>query len=311
MEDFVRNVCVEFLGETIKFIDFCKKEKIDFIVSNASVGKNVTAPLTAGKSVKDTKNICFQHACIVLDLKTRYICDELDAFDYYFTADNLSEHYFRHYSKSNYINGCVIRQYPHYFKNIISRKPRIKKRRKREKVFYVTKKLAQGRMRFKSDGGIIFPLAYYYEFQKHVIEIFGKRNEFDFIYKNAPAQKWADASIIPHIKERNFKNISIETKHFVECLRFADRVILDYPSTGFFEAARAGIPVMSLYSELSEIWSPYKKYFGKSLQEFSTIGDAINKIDMFLNDEPGDYICDLPLSNEEILEDLLEIKRSG
>lgn len=309
IEDFVSGTCYNFLCETRNILELVRKEKIDFVISNTSVGENVAAPLAAGKALSGVKNLCFQHGSTVLDLKERFVFEELDAFDYYFASDSLSEKYFGEYSHAGGIEECRVKQSPHYLKDIISRQKKRKiEKKKREKVVYVTKKLAHGRMRFKSDGIMIFPPAYYYEYLKKLVDFFGKRRDFDFIYKHTPAQKWAEDSIIKYIKEKNYPNVFVEDKHFTHYLKTADRVILDYPSTGFFEAAQFGVPVMSLYSRLSEVWGPFKEHFGKSLKEFSTLDEAIARINEFLDDDPAEYVKEVPFSSGDISRLLKEIK---
>ncbi len=154
----------------------------------------------------------------------------------------------------------------------------------------------------------IYPIAWYFEFQKKLVELFDQRQDFHFLFKHSLAQKWAEESIIPYIHDRAFGNIEIVDKPSYHYLDRADRVILDYPSTGFFEAAAAGIPVMAFYWDHFVEWKPSVDYFGRCLQPFSTPNEALQKIAMFLDDDPKKYITDLPYSEIDIPETLLTLK---
>ena len=85
--------------------------------------------------------------------------------------------------------------------------------------------------------------------------------------------------------------------------------LLDYPSTAFYEAAVAKLPVMSLYNtNFMKIREGAKKIFGKSLQPFSTISEGIEKVGQFLRSNPDDFVVSLPLANSSVLKILKELK---
>lgn len=304
---FLNILCVQFLIEVKNLQEFYGKEKIDFVISRASVGENCASAIAASNGALNTKNVCFQHSAAVLDLKDWPI-DELQPFDYYFSTDDLSEAYFKFCATYPYIDKCEVLQSPHYLKDMIGaayRKEQPLWPVKKETVMYITKKLTSGMLRFNT---FIYPITWYFEFQKKLIELFGQRQDFHFLFKHSLAQKWAEESIIPYIHDRAFENIEIVDKPSYHYLDRADRVILDYPSTGFFEAAAAGIPVMAFYWDHFFEWKPSVDYFGRCLQPFSTPEEALQKITMFLDDDPKKYITDLPYSEIDIPETLRTLK---
>lgn len=305
MEGFIKNDCSRFLAEVIDLIGFYKKENMDLVVTNSSVGRNEITAVAAGEATEHVKNLCFQHSSTTVDHKLRYIVDEMGGFDYYFTTDDLSEKYFQQYSSADLSNGCKVDQYPYYFSDIIKRNDRKKTQGRKEKIVYVSTKLARNRVRFRSDNLICYPSPYYYEFLKKIIDFFGSKDDFDFVYKHVSSQKWAEASIIPYIEDKSFQNVSVGTMDFIKCLDEADRIIVDYPSTSLFEAADAGVPVLALCPDIIEIWEPCLDNFKKSFHFFSEADEAVDIISDFLDSDPKDYICKVPYNAERNMNSIL------
>lgn len=306
LEHFFAETALKFIIDAKNIKDFYIKEEIDMVIGRASVGENCAPALAAAVSAGNVKRVCFQHSCSVLDLKD-WSLDDLRFFDYYFSMDDLSQGYFEHCSKYDHIHGCEVLQSPHYLKDIIgSRKKKTQDLRvKREKVVYITKKLTGGMLRYNT---FVYPITWYFNFQKRIVDLFGKRTDFDFVFKHSPAQKWAERSIHKYLEEGSYPNIVIEDRPFLDYLDEADRIIMDYPSTGFFEAAAAGVPVMSFYWDKFREWGPSVDYFGKCLARFSSEEEAIKSINSFLDDDPREYIKELPYTDNGIAGQLYRIK---
>jgi hypothetical protein len=110
-------------------------------------------------------------------------------------------------------------------------------------------------------------------------------------------------------------NISIEREDFVKCMHKAGRILLDYPSSAFYEGAAAGIPVMSLLPDLVpgivREWQPAVNNFSRSIQRFSDIPEALGKIDLFLKGDPADYRPGVGVSRGNFLKDLTNVIKVG
>ena len=102
--------------------------------------------------------------------------------------------------------------------------------------------------------------------------------------------------------EKGYGNIRIERKPLVECMGKAERIIFDYPSTGFYEAAVSGIAAMSLCHETFGIDDQIMKFFGKNIQNFSSIPEAIQKMENFINADPEDFLINMPLSDIDLVD---------
>ena len=82
---------------------------------------------------------------------------------------------------------------------------------------------------------------------------------------------------------------------------YADKVIVDYPSGALFEAAKAGKSVLCVCADYFNIIKKAEAVFGKSLQPFSRIEDAISIIKEFLYANPDDYIVEIPSSDKDFI----------
>jgi len=154
---------------------------------------------------------------------------------------------------------------------------------------------------------MVYPLTWYFEFQKQIINYFGQETKYDFMYKHAQGTEWAEHSILDYIKDSGFENITILRENFLKTLKYADRVIVDYPSGAFFEAAISGKPVLCICADYFKILKQAKAVFGKSLQQFASTDDAISIIKEFLCCEPQDYTVNIPLSKNDFLDAFEEL----
>ncbi|MCK4852470.1 MAG: hypothetical protein KAS86_05070, partial [Candidatus Omnitrophica bacterium] len=206
--------------------------------------------------------------------------------------NEISQKYFERSLADRYRTDCT--PVPSFHLAGESRKKRAGGKKKRsERVVFVEKKFSD---RVRCFNNMIFPLTWYFEFQKMVVDLFAEKKDFEFIYKHARGQIWAERSILKYIRSGGCAHIHVFDGHFTETLKFADRVIMDHPSTALFETAAAGIPVLSLYADYYNVLGPAKKVFGRSLREFSSEEEALSIIEEFLGSDPGEYTVDLPLT---------------
>ncbi|MFH1664869.1 MAG: hypothetical protein ABIA77_01855 [Candidatus Omnitrophota bacterium] len=300
LKDFVEKICVQDIREIIKISDFLKKENIDFVIARSSSERgSVSSLLAAGKN--KVKRVCFQHGCSPLDWRAWHIT-EIDLMDIYFAADTEAEKYFRQCAEREYVSKCDVFQSPHYLENIRKVKPGGKRR----SVMYVPYRLFFG---FRSLGNFHPPITWYYRLQKSIVDLFGERKDCDFIFKMAHGQDWAEDSIVRYIRGKKYPNVFIERADFYRCLNKADMVISDYPSSPLYEAASAGLPVLSLCPDIYKEWPGAAISFGKSFQKFSTITEAVSRIRAFMNEDPETYKARVSLKRSDPLECLIKSGR--
>ncbi len=302
-KDFIENICSENLIETPILKDFYKREKIDFVVTRSSSEQVPISSLLAAANSR--KRVCFQHACGAFDNRREHI-SELVLFDYYFAMHDDAQEHMNLNLKNDYVGSCKVYQAPYHIQAVGRKWGKV--RRDKNLVMYIPTKLFFG---FRSYNGYLYPLTWYFKLQKSLIDFFSTKKNLRFIFKYAPGQEWSANSVLLYIKDKNCSNISIESKPVSECLGKAGRVILDFPSTSLYEAAAAKIPVMSLYHELLEIRDPALKLFGKSLQKFSGVSNAIEIVDDFLDTDPEEFKVNIPVSNDSTLDILEKIKEEN
>lgn len=300
-EDLILNVMFENLMDLPVLKEFYHREDIDFIVSRSSSEKESISSLIA--AAKGKKRVCMQHACGAYENKHDQITD-LAFFDHYFAMHGDAEEQAKSIcGSSSYVGNCNVYQAPYQMLNVFNENRRSK--RDASLVLYIPSKLFLG---FRCFNGSRYPVTWYYKFQKELIDLFGSRKDLNFIFKQAAGQVWAENSILPYIKGKTPENIYVETRPLSECLDKAGRALTDYPSTSFYEAGAAGIPVMSLYPDTLKIMPQSEKLFGRSLREFKDIRGAISAVDEFLSADPSAYMVDIPMRETDVVEVLREIK---
>jgi hypothetical protein len=113
------------------------------------------------------------------------------------------------------------------------------------------------------------------------------------------------------IKDNRFSNIEVATNPFPQHLRSADRVICDFPSTGFYESVIAGVPTMSLYHKALIVRKSAVDYFGNLLKPFSDSREAIKHIEEFLNSKAELYRATVDVEDSHILDILEEVGKNA
>jgi len=296
--NFLENICAKNISEFILLKKFYYDKKIDLIIVRSSAEKDSIGPLLAARCFG--KRLCFQHG--IMHDKMMVALTELDLVDQYFAMDGISEEYFKDCLRLGYASGCKISQSSHYLRAVAER---CERKRFPGPIVYAPTRIFAGLNVFNVN---YYTLTRYYEFQKAVIDLLGSIKDKHFIYKCTKDQEWLSNSVLQHLKDRGYKNIVVEKKPLLECLHKTERLILDYPSTGFYEAAACGISVMSLWYDTFKIDGKIKSYFGRSLKDFSTIPEAIQHIRDFIDAPAENFVMDLPLNDASITDILKEIR---
>jgi len=295
---FISKDCFYILRDAENMFNFYKQNEIDYVFARGNTDRNSLGPLVAAKYMKGSESVCVQHACLAVDTEVFGVF-ETETYNYTLTRDSISQDYFECSLKDRYRTDCKFVQSSHYLKSIEKEYSRKKKREKREKIVYVEKRFL-GRVRCFNKIG--YSLNWYFEFQREIINYFVQETGFDFIYKHTQGQEWAEHSILRHVKDSGSGNIEVYSGHFLKTIKFADRVIMDYPSGALFEAAASGKPVLCIYADYFSVLKQAEDIFGKSLQKFSSIDEAILIIKEFLYSDPEGYIVDLNLSQSDFLQ---------
>ena len=304
LEHFVSKLCPQIVGYFKVFTEFYEKEQIDILITPHVSPLIEYAALAAANYHEHVMTACLRHGDVVYDSKALNIV-ELRNFNIHISSNTEAKEYYECLGKA--INSpAKLYSSPHRLLDL----KRIKCLREKGKgirknrIIYLPTFLRGNYGRFDC---VHYPDTWYYEFQKSLIEYFSTRREYNFVWKGWPISDRSYNPIPNFIMDNNFSNIEIATNPFVQHLLSADRVICDYPSTGFYESVVAGIPTMSLYHKAFKVRKSAVDYLGNLLKLYCDIREAINHIDEFLNSDPELYRTTIDMEDNSILDILEEI----
>ena len=316
LQYFISSICPEILGYFYDYINFYNKNDIDFVITPHETSPDEIAAIAAARYSKKTKSICFLHGSGVYALDMWDIT-EIDHHDIYFALYEEIKEYF--IKRKNMYAGQRTEIFQGFGLYLFSNHLKIKEKREkgivaksnkknRPKIIYLPTIFMWDHQRIDDAG---YSDAWYYMFQKALIEHFSTMSEFEFVWKGLPASDSIYNPIPNFIKDNQFENIEIATDYFGSHLISADRVIADFPSTGFYEAVVAGVPAMTLYHRDFKVRKSAIEFFGLLVQPFSDIPEALEKIDRFLESDPKLYCTSIPLTNNalKVLEALNQAKQ--
>ena len=300
-EKFISMDCSSILHDAKRMYDFYKQEDINYVFARGNTTREALGPLIAAKYMKGAKSICVQHSSFAIDIVLLGVF-ETETYNYIFTRDDISQGFYEQSYRNRYNSGCEIIQSSHYLRSV---RKRYSRNSRGGKVIYVQRTLPD---RVRYFNGLVYPLAWYYEFQRELIDFFAEESSFSFIYKHAQSQKWAEDSILRYIEDKGYENIDVSKKHFLKTLASADRVITDHPSCSLIEAAVSGKPVLCVCTDRFKVLAQAKIVFGKSLRQFSSIEEVKSIIKEFLYSDPQKYIVNIPMSEKDFIDVFKDIK---
>ncbi|MFH1868823.1 MAG: hypothetical protein ABH843_07620 [Candidatus Omnitrophota bacterium] len=300
---FVSETCPEILSRSVSFRKFFEDFNIDYVVGLTSTDINSMSALIAAKQLPRMGSIGIQHGIEAYDERIWHMTD-IDAFDYYLAADEFSEKRYKECVKLDYVSPCIIYRSSHYLSSIKNGNGKKNAKRSTKRVLYIPTKRSTY---IKFFNNITYPVLWYFEYQKQIIDLFAKFSRHDFIFKRAATKrKWAYEAIVPYILNKNYKNVFIETRPVSYYQGRIDAIILDRPTTALFESAMMGIPFLCLYHEIAEpqICAETAAFFGKRLRSFEDFNKAKDIITTFLDSletkDADEYVVDFPLTGNSI-----------
>lgn len=297
---FVSKVCPEILNYLKMFAGFYEKERIDFVITPHEVSPIEFAAIAAANSGEYVKTVHISHGDDVYNVKFWRIW-ELTHADLLISSNREAQEYFDLLREQNSLSTNLYSS-PHRFLDI--KRIRDLREKKKNRIIYLPT-LMMGDTR-RIDGST-YPDTWYYEFQKSVMEYFSTKSGYIFVWKGLPQSDAICNPIPDFIRDNNFGNIEVSTSPFTEHLLPADRVICDYPSTGFYEAVVAGVPTIALYHRALLARKSALDYFGNLLRPFSNAEEAIKHIDEFLDSDSELYKMTLDVEDKRIIDILEEV----
>jgi hypothetical protein len=306
LKHFISDICPTITENYRVFAEFYRREKIDFVITPHEVFPAEFAAIAAAGRSRSVTAINFEHGDSVFEANIwDIVC--LSRFDIDICSNEEMCEYFRHRCQVNNFSTRIYRS-PHRLLPLKQKGSLREKRKsvKKNRIIYLPSIFMGERSRFDCAH---YPDTWYYKLQQALIEYFSTIKEYTFVWKGLPTSDVTYNPIPNFIKDSNYQNIEIATTPFPRHLLTADRVICDYPSTGFYESVLAGISTISLYHRALKVRQSAIDYFGKLLSPFSDVPEAIGCIDEFLAGDPEQYKTTIDTEGEGILGILEEISR--
>jgi hypothetical protein len=306
LKHFVSYVCPVIVENFKVFTEFYRKAKIDIVITPQEVFPADFAALAAVGHSRSVTSVNFEHGDSVFAANTWDIT-WLARYDVDISSNEEMREYFQHRCQVNHFTTRIYRS-PHRLlplkqKGLLREKG---SSLKKNRIIYLPSIFMGEHSMFDCAH---YPDTWYYEFQRALIEYFSTRKEYTFVWKGLPTSDAIYNPIPDFIRDNNFQNIEIATTPFTRHLLTADRVICDYPSTGFYESVIAGISTISLYHRAVKVRKSAVEYFGRLLVPFSDAPEAIKLIDEFLATDSERYKAAIDMEGPGVLDILEEIDR--
>ncbi len=304
---FIAKVCPEILGYFKVFIKFYKEQDVDFAITPHEVSPIEFAALAAANYEERVRTVRISHGDDAHSVKFWRIL-ELSQADILVSSNTEAKEYFNSLRQAGNLPTTLYSS-----RHRLSDMERISRLRetnksniKKNKIVYLPTLMMWDTRRM---DGASYPDTWYYQFQKSLAEYFATKSQYTFVWKGLPPSEAIYNPIPDFIRDNSFGNIEVATNPFSQHLFSADRVICDYPSTGFYESIAAGVPTICLYHLALIVRKSAIDYFGNLLKPFSDATEAVKHIDEFLNSAPELYTMTLDVEDNGILDILEEAGR--
>ncbi|MBQ04279.1 hypothetical protein CL673_06165 [Candidatus Bathyarchaeota archaeon] len=304
---FIAKVCPEILGYFKVFIKFYKEQDVDFAITPHEVSPIEFAALAAANYEERVRTVRISHGDDAHSVKFWRIL-ELSQADILVSSNTEAKEYFNSLRQAGNLPTTLYSS-----RHRLSDMERISRLRetnksniKKNKIVYLPTLMMWDTRRM---DGASYPDTWYYQFQKSLAEYFYTKRGYIFVLKGLPPSEAIYNPIPDFIRDNSFGNIEVATNPFSQHLFSADRVICDYPSTGFYESIAAGVPTICLYHRALIVRKSAIDYFGNLLKPFSDATEAVKHIDEFLNSAPELYTMTLDVEDNGILDILEEAGR--
>lgn len=286
LKSWLEEVAAPAAFEAEQLTEFYTRYRIHYIAAHAATDFAPLSALAAAACSPDVKTVCFEHG-MQLQLAETYPLTEFHPFDYYFTGNRESVELL---DKLNYWNDFIkptrLRTAPHLYAQYRAMASQTGKEGK--VVLFLPSKLTSLHRRMMNNT--IYPLNWYGSFLRELVLHFSKLN-FQFVIKSVPRAEWMRDSVEKFVRQSGIRNVTVAYESLAHWLPLAKKVIMDRPTTAFFEVLEARVPQLCLAHRSLII--PDVSFLKDSpiVQPFSGAADAIQAIDGFLAAEPGAYCC--------------------
>jgi hypothetical protein len=258
---------------------------VDVVLIPYLMSSRQGAAAAAARLSPRTQSVVIEHGDGVFD------ADEFDlslllCFDHVFSGDReLADYYERRRSASAYPLAQV--SIGSYRRQRVAResrgrrgKPPVPVAGARPLAVYVVS-AAGGDHRYLNSAW--YSDAWYFQLQARIVEALARQTDYDVVVKTFPAHHVA-GPLADYVADIGAAHMISSSVPFRRWLPFANRVVLDFPSTALYECALAGTTYLALVQDHLKVRPEAVASFGSSLQAFRSIEDAVDRVESFLRD---------------------------
>lgn len=306
---FLQKFCPETLVRICAYIEFYNKNNIDFVVTPNIWTIDDHAAIAAARLSSSTKSIGFAHGADVYECKSRFFFVNRH-YDFFFSPSSHDTEHERWLLRQFNYEYPKVYEFPYFQKRISKRYKRNKSPKllsfsgNRRVVLFVP--IIYGTPPGRSlQLNQPFPMEYV-KWHRALADYFSTRKDIFFIWKGLiqPEQRFDLMSEI--IRKKSYDNIVFNSSRLIRWFPFAERALLDIPSTAFFECIYSNMPVMALYRPRYQILrkSAYDS-FGPSLRAYNNVDEGLGLVKEFLDSQSQKYL--VPVSEPgQFTHDILE-----
>lgn len=299
---FFYKICPDMLARVQDYIEFYNKNNIDFVVTPNIWTVDEHAAVAAARLTPRTKSIGFAHGSDVYECKSRFFLVNRQ-YDFFFSPSSadaeherwLVEHFNYKYPK--------IYEFPYFQRRFAKRGGGDRRTKhvsfagKKPVVLYVP--IIYGSRPGRSiQLNQPFPMEYV-KWHRALAEFFSKRKETFFIWKGLIQVEQKFDLMAEIIQEEGYDNIRFDSGRLTRWFPYVERVLIDIPSSAFFESIYSHMPVMALYRPKYQILRKNAHgSFGSSLRAYDSIDEGLALVEEFLDGQREKYI--VPFSEPDV-----------
>ncbi len=295
---WVANVLPVLVSQTHEWLRIYEQESVDFVVTPILWDLADFSAIAARQMANSTESVHIEHGDSPLALKTWDLLN-LFHFDHYFAPHHEVGEYFRK-RQTCYARPTAkvhVGSYRWHVHAGLSRRPRIYFERSghsvrlnmgsppskipcsRPIVIYLVTATG-GDYRYLNNA--FYPDTWYYQLQTRIVDSFVGKDQYTFVVKLFPGDAKFSNPVVDFLHDLAAENIHTSRAPFVQWLPWADRVIIDFPSTGLYEAALAGVPFHLLLHENLKVRAAALEKLRPWTTVFTDPEEAVQAIDTFL-----------------------------
>jgi len=325
LKEWVRSELAQMVLLAEEFRSLYRREGVDFVVTSALVSNPHTAAVAACEPEGRPQAVLIAHGDGA-EVKPAWDLFELAPYQHYFVPNaEFAEYFERRRSGYSFPTAQIhVGSYRWRGYTRLRKKPGL------------TLEYQEGRLSLKknrpplpvpsgkpivviplcqpeTDTRYLNPLGYsetgYYLLQCRLLKVFAEFPDYTFVVKLFPPESAKTSAIAKALAHSGIKNVYASSAPFSSWLPWADRVLLDWPSTPLYETALAGVPFHLLLSirEYTARPAALEKFKG-FFTPFSTLEEAEQAVRQFLRSS-APKPPRIQLEGEEIVSQLMGLKK--